>query len=58
VENIDHLDEKARKIRISKLDFIDSLRQVTCEKIFAIKEAKNIFQRKTMKLIQAQDYEL
>ena len=31
VENIDYLDEKAKKIRISKLDFIDSLRAVTCD---------------------------
>lgn len=58
VENIDYLDEKAKKIRISKLDFIDSLRAVTCDKIASIKEAKDLFQTRVNKLIRAQEYEL
>jgi hypothetical protein len=53
VNNIDFLDEKAKNIKISKNDFIDSLRHVTCEKIFGIKEAKKVFQNRINKLISA-----
>ena len=40
VQNIDELSEPALNVKLTKNDFIDCLRQVTREKMTAIKEAK------------------
>ena len=58
VQNIDELSERAVNMKLTKNDFIDCLRRVTKSKVLAIKEAKEIFERRVGKLAKAQDYML
>ena len=56
VQNIDELSERAINMKITKNDYIDCLREVTKEKMLAIKEAKDLFEKRVSKLIKANDY--
>ena len=58
IENIDDLSDKAQNIKISRNEFLNCLRDLTKEKILAVKESKDIFEKRIKKLIKAQDYEV
>ena len=56
VQNIDELSERAKNMKITKNDFIDCLREITKDKMVAVKEAKDMFEKRVKKLITAQEY--
>ena len=58
IENLDSAYEKVKEVKLTKIDFIDCLRKVTQQKTFAVKEAKEVFEKRITKLIRAQEYEL
>ena len=43
-------------MKITKNDFIDCLREITKDKMVAVKEAKDMFEKRVRKLITAQEY--
>ena len=58
VENIDHLAVKAENMPLTKIQFIDCLREVTRRKILQVKQAKDIFSKKIDLVVDAKNYEL
>lgn len=58
IENIDELSERASNMVISKNEFLNALREVTKEKILAVRDAKKLFGKRVTKLMKAQQYEL
>lgn len=58
IENIDDVSEKVCRMKITKNQFVDCLRELTKEKILTVKESKQVFQARIKKLIKAQDYEV
>ena len=58
IENIDQLSARADNIVMTRSEFLNCLREVTKEKLHAIKEAKDIFNARVKKLLRAQQYEL
>jgi hypothetical protein len=45
-------------MKLTKSQFVDCLRDMTKDKIMAIKESKTVFEARIKKLIRAQDYEI
>lgn len=58
VDNIDDMSEQAINMPITKKQFLGTLREVTRDKVLAIKQAKTLFDRRIKKMILAQSYEL
>ena len=58
IENLDSAYERVKEVKLTKIDFIDCLRGVTQKKVFAVKEARDIFEKRIRKLIRSQEYEL
>ena len=58
IENIDDISEKVQKMKITKSQFVDCLRDMTKDKIMTVKESKTVFEARIKKLIKAQDYEI
>lgn len=54
IENIDELSERASNMVITKNEFLNALREVTKEKILAIRDAKKLFGKRVTKLMKAQ----
>lgn len=58
VENVDELSIRAQNMKLTRSEFLNCLRDVTKVKILSIKEAKDIFEVRVKKLLQAQHYEI
>lgn len=58
INNLDDLTEKATRMKLTKNDFLNVLREVTRSKILSIREARTIFDNRVRKLIKAQRYEV
>ena len=58
VENIDNLAVKAEHMPLTKIQFIDCLREVTRQKILQVKQAKELFAKKIDLVVDAKNYEL
>jgi hypothetical protein len=43
---------------VTKNEFLNALREVTKEKILAVRDAKKLFGKRVVKLMKAQRYEL
>lgn len=54
IDNIDELSDRASNMVISKNEFLNALREVTKEKILAVRDAKKLFGRRVTKLMKAQ----
>lgn len=54
IENIDELSDRASNMVISKNEFLNALREVTKEKILAVRDAKKLFGKRVTKLMKAQ----
>lgn len=54
IENLDNAYERVQEVKLTKIDFIDCLREVTQKKVFAVKEARDIFETRIRKLLRAQ----
>ena len=58
VDNINDVGEKADQIILTKNDYINSLHEVSKQKLKSIQEAHQIFSKRVDKLIKTQEYEL
>ena len=58
IDNIDELSERAENMVVSKNEFLNALRDVTREKMLAVRDAKKLFAKRVTKLMKAQEYEL
>ena len=58
IENLDSAYERVKEVKLTKIDFIDCLRKVTQKNVFAVKEAREVFEKRIRKLIRSQEYEL
>lgn len=58
IENIDELSARASNMVVTKNEFLNALREVTKEKILAVRDAKKLFGKRVVKLMKAQRYEL
>lgn len=53
IENIDDISEKVQKMKLTKIQFVDCLRDMTKDKIMTVKESKTVFEARIKKLIKA-----
>lgn len=58
VENIETVSRRAKKMQMTKICFIDCLREVNQQKILAVDEAKQLFKKRIQVLVNAKNYEL
>ena len=54
IENIDELSARASNMVVTKNEFLNALREVTKEKILAVRDAKKLFGKRVTKLMKAQ----
>lgn len=58
IDNIDSITDQIDDIKVSKIDFINCLREQTRRKMWEMKELKDMFMGRIRKLKVAQDYEM
>ena len=58
VENIDTVVRRAKQMKMTNICFLDCLREVNQQKVFAIEEAKALFKKRIQVLVKAKNYEL
>ena len=58
VENLDSTLRRAKNLKMTNIAFIDCLRQVNQQKVFAVEEARQLFKNRIEVLVKAKNYEL